>query len=385
MRRVLSHIRITIIAALAAAAVSVCSSGCIGLHVNGVVEHSAADWPMSGRTASGTFSDSSQRVNLPPVLLWQYELSGGTGPGAAVVVDSVLLCSTLFGEISAISMVEGKEIDTKKFSAPIAGAMLCVGNELYVCTEAGTATVYDYNLRSGEVVWKKNIGGIAASPIAAHTAIVVGTLDGLLTALRPSDGETLWKYKCGAPIFSTPCADDSLVYCADTNGDVYALRAASGRLVWKRRAGGAIVGGLCVARGTVYAGSRDHRLYALDARTGVLRWMYDCGDRIVASVSCTDSLVVACALNGAACVLTHDGALRWKFSARSAVNVPAVIVRDMLFVVSLDTFVYALSLADGSVLWKHSIDARIKTAPIVWNASLILIGDNRTVYRFASR
>ncbi len=376
---------ITTTAAIAATALSVCSSGCIGLHVNSVIVHSTADWPMSGRTASGMFSDTSAQIAMPPVLLWKYELSGGTGPASAIVADSVLFCSTLLGEISGIAMANGKEIGTKKFSAPVAGAMLSMGNDLYVCTEAGKATVYDYNLRSGEVAWKKNIGGIASSPIAVHATIVVGTLDGWVFALRPSDGEALWKYKCGAPIFSTPCADDSLLYCADTDGCVYALRAASGTLVWKYRTGGAVFGGLSVVRDIVYAGSRDHQLYALDARTGTLRWTHDCGDRIMASVACNDSLVVVGALNGSVAVLTHNGGLRWKFSAQSAVNVPAVIIRDMVFVASLDTFIYALSLADGSVRWKESIDARCKTAPIVWNGSLILIGDNRFVYRFGSR
>jgi outer membrane protein assembly factor BamB len=372
-------------AAAAAFALSALAPGCGGMHVSSLIVHGSTDWPMAGRTASRTYADTTQRLRLPLSAVWECDLSGGTGQGAAIAVDSMLWCVTLQGEMVGINLITGKEFGSKKTSAPSSGAPVCIDNELYVCMEAGKETIFDYNLRDGEFIWKKNIGGIAASPAAAHHAIVVGTLDGLLFALRPTDGETLWKFKCDAPVYASACADDSLVYCADTRGDVYALRPASGALVWKQKLDGAVYGGLSVVRGILYAGSRDHHLYALDAGTGTIRWTHDCGDRIMASVSTNDSTVVVTALNGTVAALTHTGALRWKFSARSAVNTSGIIIRDMLIVASLDTYVYALSLSDGTVLWKHSIDARIKTTPLVWNGSLIVIGDNKTVYRFASK
>jgi eukaryotic-like serine/threonine-protein kinase len=384
MRISLSHLLRTVTASTAMM-IGVLCSACGGLHVHGLLLHNAGDWPMAGRTASGLSSDTSQVIRPPLTVLWENDLSGGTGPGGAIAVDSVLLCGTLQGEIVGINLVNGKDLGSKKISVPISGSPVCIGNEVYFCTEAGKETVFDYNLRDGDYIWKKNIGGVFASPIAIRNRLVAGTLDGTLYALRASDGETLWKYSCGAPIFSTPCADDSLIYCSDTHGSVYALRADSGRLAWKQTLGGAVYGGLSVVHGTLFAGARDHRLYAMDAQTGKLRWTYDCEDRIMTSVSSDDSLVVVSALNGSVTALTHDGRVKWKFSAASAVNTPGVLVHGAYLLASLDTYLYALSLADGSLLWKYSIGARIKSAPIVWNGSLIVIGDNKTIYRFVSK
>jgi len=340
---------------------------------------------MAGHTSAGTHADTTQTLRLPLGVLWECGLSGGTGSGAAIVVDSILVCGTLQGEFYAIDMMNGKEFGSRKISSPIAAAPLAVGNELYLCTKAGRETIFDYNIRSGEYVWRKNIGGVAAPAIISRHAIVVGTLEGQVLALRPSHGGVLWTYACGAPIHGSPCTDDSLVYAADTRGGIHALSAATGALAWKRALPGAVYAGLSTARGIVYAGSRDNRLYALDARTGTILWSYDTGERIMASASANDSIVVVGALNGSVTALTHEGAVVWTFSARSAVNTPSIILRDIVVVTSLDTHIYALSLRDGAVLWKHSIGARIKTAPVVWNGSLIVIGDDKTVYRFTSK
>jgi outer membrane protein assembly factor BamB len=269
---------------------------------------------------------------------------------------------------------------------------------VYFCTEAGKETVFDYDLWEGEFVWKKNLGGISASPILVPLAatqetaakpqeqlLCFGTLDGMFFALKPVTGEIVWKRKCGASIEGAACVLDSLVYCADTQGTVYALSAATGAVRWKQATGGAIYAGLSARGRTVYAGSRDHKLYAFDAVTGAVRWSYDCGERIMAAPSLSDSLVVVPALNGTVTALSPEGRLRWKFTARSAVNAPCTIAGDIVFAASLDTYCYALSAADGSVVWKHSIDARIKTVPLVWNQALFLIGDDKTLYKFVTK
>lgn len=385
MMRSLFHTMLRSHALAIAVIVSLCCPACGALHMHRLLVHSQADWPMAGRTAAAAYADTSQTLRLPLSVLWEYTLPGGTGTSAAIVVDSVLVCGTLYGEFTGVNIVNGKEFGSKKISTPISAAPVSVGNELYLCAKAGRETVFDYNLRSGEFIWKKNIGGIEASPVVARTTLVAGTLDGTVFALRTSDGETMWKFRCGAPIHAALCADDSLVYVGDTHGVVYALRIGSGTLAWKQAAAGPLYGGLSVVRGIVYAGSRDHRLYALDAATGCTLWSHDCGERIMASVSANDSLVIVPALNGSVTALTHAGTVVWSFSARSAVNTPCVILRTMVIVASLDTYIYALSITDGSVLWKQGIEARLKTAPLVWNGSLIVIGDDRVVRRFASK
>jgi outer membrane protein assembly factor BamB len=389
----LRHLASALIAALLV-------QGCIGFHVKEAIRHSPIDWPMAGKTSAGTYADLSQQITLPLHVQWENDVSAGTAQNACIIVDGVLLCGTLRGEILGINAVTGKDIGGKKISVPISGAPASIGNQLYFCAEAGKETVCDYDLLGAEYIWRKNIGGISASPIVAripHSSashqdalvsgsveqgLFIGTLDGVMYALRPSDGETLWKSKCAAPVVAAACALDSLVYCADIEGMVYAFSASSGAVHWKRKLGGAVYAGLSAAGGAVYIGSRDHDLYALDAWSGTVLWKYDCGERIMASASVSDSLVVVSALNGSVAALSHDGRLNWTFKAHSAVNTPCVIVRGIVFAASLDTYIYALSTTDGSVLWSHSIDDRIKTAPIVWNGSLFVIGDDRTIYRF---
>lgn len=363
--------------------------GCTGFHVKESLHSDPLDWPMAGRTASGTYADSSQTVALPLEERWDYDLTAGTAQNACIIVDSVLVCGTLRGELVAVDAATGDEIGTKKISVPVAGAPAAIGSQIFFCSEAGKETVFDYDLRAGEFVWKKNYGGITASPIIGRVnnedRLFIASLDGSVYALRPGDGEVLWKTKAGAAFTGSPCMLDSMLYCADIQGTVYALSASSGRLRWKKKLEGSVYAGLSASRGTIYIGSRDHTLYALDAQTGAVRWTYDTGERIMAAASVSDSLVIVPSLNGSIAALTPEGRVKWTFSAKSAVNVPAVIAKNMVIAASLDTYLYALSASDGSVLWKHSLDARIKTVPVLWNNSVFVVGDDRTVYRFSAK
>jgi eukaryotic-like serine/threonine-protein kinase len=367
-------------------------AGCAGFRVQEPLIQGPIDWPMAGRTASGVYADASRAITLPLEEKWDFDLSAGVAQNSCVIVDSVLFCGTLRGELVCLNARNGKELGSKKVSGPISGSPVLHGNEVFFCSEAGKETMFDYDLTSGDFVWKKNLGGISASPIIAGTPnetpglrLYVGSLEGVFYALNMGNGETIWKYKCAAPIAGTACAADSFVYCADLKGTVYAFSVESGKLQWKRTLGGPVYAGLSAHGGVVYAGSRDHFLYALDGRSGSIRWTYDCGERIMAAASVTDSLIVVPALNGTVTALSPEGRKVWAFTARSPISAPCPIVDGMVFAASLDTHVYALSSRDGAVLWKHSIDARIKTAPLIWNRSLFIIGDDKTLYSFGSR
>ncbi|XP_070804842.1 beta-alanine-activating enzyme [Pituophis catenifer annectens] len=85
--------------------------------------------------------------------------------------------------------------------------------------------IYALDIYKKECVWRlhSESGGIFSSPhlhLFPHH-LYVGTLGGLLLAVNPVMGKTVWKTICGKPIFSSPHCDKDYVYVGCVDGNFY--------------------------------------------------------------------------------------------------------------------------------------------------------------------
>ena len=72
--------------------------------------------------------------------------------------------------------------------------------------------------------------------------------------------------------------------------------------------------------------------------------------------------------------LPDELTVRWKFEAPDAISSTAAIVEGVVFVGCFDEYLYALSLADGSLKWKYHAKASISSSPLVVG-DLVVFGD----------
>ncbi len=358
---------------------------CSSIQIPFPLEHSASDWSMAGKNTSRTSFDSTSVVRPPFQLLWQYDATAGFGNSALTVVDSVVFFGTLQGELYAISALTGKRFGYLKTHSSISGAPVIFKNNIYFGTETGKENFISYDVKDGSERWSKNIGGVTASPLLYNGKIFIGGGDGTLYCFDPLDGAAQWKYETGVPIFSSACAEHSLVFAANTKGTIFALHEKNGTCVWKQEIHSSIMSGLTVKNGILYFGARDNFLYAVDALNGSVLWKYNAGAKIMSTPALNDSLVVVSSLNGMVHALSlRDGTARWTFQAKSAVNTTPAITPTAIIVASLDTRMYVLSPQDGSVLWSYEIGSRIKTSPIVWGNRILIAAEDKIVYCFIS-
>ena len=92
------------------------------------------------------------------------------------------------------------------------------------------------------------------------------------TALDASTGNTVWTYKTGGNVWSTPAVANGRVYVGSNDFKVYALNVETGGLVWSFATGGGVFSSPVVVDNIVYVGSTDNNTYALDAATGTQIW-----------------------------------------------------------------------------------------------------------------
>ena len=172
-----------------------------------------------------------------------------------------------------------------------------------------------------------------------------------------------WTYQTGGPVFSSPVADDGIVYFGSLDSNLYALEATSGRLKWKLKTGGEIRSAVAIDAETVYAVSGDGCIYAIQKKDHQLKWKFGGhGDRKYELFSFADYFQSSPYLLGDSifygagdyvfAVDKNSGKEIWEYKTGSVVHSSPTVYNHKLFVGSLDGYFYALDTKDGSLKWK---------------------------------
>ena len=107
----------------------------------------------------------------------------------------------------------------------VSGAAL-VGDTVYVAYDK---YVYAFVANTGALVWRSEAGAgdidasVSVSGGPGDQVLLVGSLKGVESALRLSDGAVVWKLSTGQPIFASAAICDGLAYFATTYGYIYAV------------------------------------------------------------------------------------------------------------------------------------------------------------------
>ena len=68
------------------------------------------------------------------------------------------------------------------------------------------------------------VATVETSPLLVGNTVYFGASDGILYGVNKDSGQTVWKHKTGAPLFSTLATDGRMIFATDFGGNVYAFR-----------------------------------------------------------------------------------------------------------------------------------------------------------------
>lgn len=172
----------------------------------------------------------------------------------------------------------------------ISAGPVVAGDQILLGTYEGEVVVLDRV--SGQVVWKQQVSSeVLAAPIVADDKVVARVLDGRVYGFDRASGERAWVYDRSVPLLtlrgnSAPIARAGRIYIGFDDGVVAAIRATDGSIVWEQRVSEPegrtelermtdIDGPMVIVGTELYVVTYKGRMASLAIESGRLLWIKD--------------------------------------------------------------------------------------------------------------
>jgi outer membrane protein assembly factor BamB len=250
-----------------------------------------------------------------------------------------------------------------------------------------------YSVSNGRLLWQAPLQSYAPRALVVSSGMVI-IPEAMISARDIRTGNKIWEFTPDANAsLGRAAADSSAFYCGTSSHHIYALRLSDGQKLWSTDLAPeweypAVVRGISIFDETVYAALEQWRnekgtnssgwLIALEAKTGKLLWRFKTGDGnqrkgLSSSPLVTSQLVITgdYLSNAVVAVDRKTGQEAWRFQGEPGfVGFPEtpVLIGDVIYAASGDTYVYALDLATGRLKWRSKMPGA--------NEAYVICGEN---------
>lgn len=257
-------------------------------------------------------------------------------------------------------------------------------------TETG-GKVSVHELSTGRVVVSGNADEQISAGVGGNAQyLVVGTHDGVVTAINTQDGSKAWSINVASEVVSVAHSNNDLAVLRTNDSRILGLSISTGEQLWAvtQTPPALTLRGASVpllSNGVVYAGMDNGKVIAVSTETGNVIWESRVSvpsgrselERLVdvdGQIAADESYIYAASYHGRVVSIDRvNGRIRW---ARDIASISGVSVDDTLvYVTDKDDNVWALEKETGVSSWKQDkLLYRQLSAPVVQN-NAILVGD----------
>lgn len=248
---------------------------------------------------------------------------------------------------------------------------------------------------TAQLLWSNNIGsGVAGRDAKLNLAmtpdlLVSGDMKGNLFALNRQNGQVRWRIKTPFSITSGPTILQNVVIVGTRDANVLAYRLEDGKLLWKTSVPGEVLAAPQGFQDTIYVNTLDGSLIALSLKEGRERWRYSLDTpsivlRRSSSPLVAGNYIVVGFANGRLVALHRmDGSVAWEkeisipkgrsdIQRMGDVSADPVINNGMVYAVSYQGRLAALSLQTGNALWEKEMSSY---SGLTVSGSLLFVSD----------
>ncbi|KAM4710151.1 beta-alanine-activating enzyme isoform 2-T2 [Discoglossus pictus] len=212
--------------------------------------------------------------------------------------------------------------------------------------------LYALDIALKQCIWKSHCGGgaVFSSPCVSTKPyhLYAATLGGIIMAVNPTTGTSIWTYDCGKPVFSSPRCNQNHVFVGCVNEKFYCL-THDGEKLWHISTSGPIFSSPCLSNLSkqIVFGSHDGFIYCCNTE-GVLLWKYKTSSRV--------------------------------YSTPFVFPYPHTENTELLAVASTDGLVWILDTETGLLNCEYKLEGEVFSSPIAWGRNVVIGCRNDYVY-----
>lgn len=189
---------------------------------------------IAGAQWSGLFASDASIGKLR----WKIGRDGLSDRGASVAIHGKLVYVISRTSLFVLDVTSGKVIARKEipFKVDVTSTPLLTDKEIiFGSSDSGLIALdnetFDvkWNFKTGEsLVYtgpysRKSSATIETSPVLSGNTVFVGASDGGIYGINKNDGQLVWQYNTGAPVFGTVAISGNALIAVDFSGNVYAF------------------------------------------------------------------------------------------------------------------------------------------------------------------
>jgi len=389
----------------------------VGGNVEHVVQHTGASGPLDRAWTIdiGEGSGRKGRITAPPIVangviytvdaqynvrafneitqdrLWEFK------------VEAVERESTREGKTSFIDRIKDPLTFTDGDGSDregVGGGLAFADGKIFVSSGLGKVVALDAT--TGALVWARQTRvPLNSAPTVSNGRVFVASDDNELFALNSNTGEVLWSYQGiieTARMLTSPAAavKDDVVLAPFSSGELVALRVQNGGVLWQDSLSSSarltplaslndIAGGPAVADGYVIASAQSGVMTAFDLRTGQRVWSQPAGTLGIPLI--TADLIFTVTTDGQVAAMSKlDGSVIWLQQLENFKNlekrkertvwIGPILAGNRLLVASSRGNVVTLDPRSGSVVKEIDIKSPVFVPPVIANETVYLLTDD---------
>ncbi|WP_242158224.1 PQQ-binding-like beta-propeller repeat protein [Aestuariivivens sediminis] len=200
---------------------------------------------------------------------------GGYYQSKVTAAEGKVFIGTPSRFVYAMDADNGKEIWKFEMGAAISGAPVFDNDKIYVGQQGGEDDFYCLNAKTGELIWKQDIGWDWGSASVSDGLVFIPGIDGYFNCLDANNGNIIWRFRIDRSVCSEPLVMGEYVYFGGWDSHLYKFEKRTGKLVWKFQGGGSDSGVAVGFDGKILCpggGSGGTGIKVIDAETSEVLW-----------------------------------------------------------------------------------------------------------------
>ncbi len=237
--------------------------------------------------------------------------------------------------------------------------------------------------RRGAVAWRFRCGSpIVTQPVSDGISLYLAAADERIIALSLDTGKELWTRKVKGVLYfgSRPAVDGSGLYVATAKGMLYRFNRR-GAEEWNMALPAASYSTPVADDRLLFVPLLDGRIHVIDTTLRLAVMRIDSGRIVGSSVIVRDGRLYYANFDGVvACHNIERDEMEWRYGMRGSIVADMVVDGDYLYAVSSGGDVVKLSLR-GNVEWSVNLGGPVERSPIVMGRDLYVLS-RRVFYVF---